>query len=103
MATSPLVVETITLFLVVLFLLNKYANIRQQNVIILVAVFIAWYFSFMIIFLLPMDISLVCSSHHHVEYHAYHMNICLIILFYNCVFCADVLSTVRQGESGRCS
>ena len=59
MSAGPLVVEVISLFLIVLYLLNKYSDIRQHNKITLVATFIAWYFSFMIIILLPMDISLV--------------------------------------------
>ena len=59
MSAGPIVVEVISLFLIVLFLLHKYSNFKQQNVITLVAVFIAWYFSFMIIVLLPLDISLV--------------------------------------------
>ncbi len=59
MSAGPIVVEVISLFLIVLFLLHKYSSFKQQNVITLVAVFIAWYFSFMIIVLLPLDISLV--------------------------------------------
>lgn len=59
MSAAPLIVEIVGLFLIVLYLLNRYSNFRQQNVITLIATFIAWYFSFMIIFLLPLDISLV--------------------------------------------
>lgn len=58
MSAGPIVVEITSLFLIVLFLLHKYSNFKQQNVITLVAVFISWYFSFMIIILLPLDISL---------------------------------------------
>ena len=58
MSAAPLVLEIVSLFLIVLYLLHKYSDFRQQNKITLTAVFIAWYFSFMIIFLLPMDISL---------------------------------------------
>jgi uncharacterized membrane protein len=59
MSALPLATEIIGLFLVVLYLLYTYSNFQQQNKITLVAVFVAWYFSFMIVFLLPMDISLV--------------------------------------------
>ena len=59
MSAGPLIIEIISLFFIVLYLLNKYSDLRQQNKITLIATFIAWYFSFMIIILLPMDISLV--------------------------------------------
>lgn len=58
MSPAPFIVETVGLFLIVLYLLNKYSSWREQNKIVLIATFIAWYFSFMIIFLLPLDISL---------------------------------------------
>jgi hypothetical protein len=68
MSAAPLVVEIISLFFIVLYLLNKYSDIRSQNKITLIATFIAWYFSFMIIILLPMDISLTtyrqCEKEH---------------------------------------
>ena len=59
MSAGPLVIEITSLFIIVLYLLNKYSDLRQQNKITLIGTFIAWYFSFMIVFLLPMDISLV--------------------------------------------
>ncbi len=62
MSALPLATEIVGLFLVVLYLLYTYSDFRQQNKITLVAVFIAWYFSFMIVFLLPMDISLVRAA-----------------------------------------
>lgn len=58
MSAGPIVFEISSLFVIVLFLLHKYSNFKQQNVITLVAVFFAWYFSFALIFLLPLDISL---------------------------------------------
>ena len=59
MSGIPLALEIISLFFIVLFLLHNYADFRHQNRIILLATFIAWYFSIMIVILLPMDISLV--------------------------------------------
>ena len=58
MSAGPLVVEILSVFVIVLVLLHRYANFRQQNKITLVGTFIAWYFSFMIIVLLPLDITL---------------------------------------------
>lgn len=59
MSGIPLAVEIISLFFIVLFFLHNYADFRRQNRIILLATFVAWYFSIMIVILLPMDISLV--------------------------------------------
>lgn len=58
MSAGPIVTEIFSLFFIVLFLLHKYSDFKQQNLITLVAVFIAWYFSFALVFLLPLDISL---------------------------------------------
>lgn len=59
MSAAPIIVEVSGLFFLVLYLLHKYADFRRQNVFTLIGTFIAWYFSFMIIVLLPLDISLV--------------------------------------------
>lgn len=58
MSAAPMVVEVISLFFLVLFILHKYADFRKQNKLVLIATFISWYFSFMIIVLLPLDISM---------------------------------------------
>lgn len=58
MSAAPIIVEVSGLFFLVLYLLHKYADFRRQNVFTLIGTFIAWYFSFMIIVLLPLDISL---------------------------------------------
>ncbi|XP_050544432.1 LMBR1 domain-containing protein 2 homolog isoform X2 [Daktulosphaira vitifoliae] len=39
-------------------LLNRYGNWKTQNVVVTIAVLISWYFSLLIIFVLPIDISL---------------------------------------------
>ena len=63
MSAGPLVVEILFTFFVAAFLLHRYGNLKKQHVIVTAAVFIAWYFSLMIIFILPLDVSLVsyCS------------------------------------------
>lgn len=58
MSAGPMIVEVLVLFFMVLYLLFKYADFRRQNKLVLFATFISWYFSFMIIVLLPLDISL---------------------------------------------
>lgn len=51
--------EVICAFVLTTVILNRYGNWKTQNIIVTLAVLIAWYFSLLIIFLLPIDISLV--------------------------------------------
>ncbi|OQV19608.1 LMBR1 domain-containing protein 2 [Hypsibius exemplaris] len=57
MAALVLGLELILVFLLTLLVLNEYGNWRTQHPIVTVAVFVAWYFSFLIIFIIPMDVS----------------------------------------------
>ncbi len=58
MSAAVLLVEVTCLFFLVLYILQKYADFKRQNLLSLAATFIAWFFSIMIIVLLPLDISL---------------------------------------------
>lgn len=58
MSAGPLVVEIICTCVVAAFLLHRYGDLRKQHVLVTLATFIAWYFSLMIIFILPLDVSL---------------------------------------------
>lgn len=51
--------EVICAFILTTVLLNRYGNWKTQNIVVTFAVLIAWYFSLLIIFVLPIDISLV--------------------------------------------
>ncbi|KAF6018832.1 hypothetical protein EB796_022881 [Bugula neritina] len=51
------VLGLLAVFAVSLFTLYSYSNIRKQHVIVTVATLIAWYSSFIIVFILPLDIS----------------------------------------------
>lgn len=64
--------EVIFAFILTTVLLNRYGNWKTQNIVVTFAVLIAWYFSLLIIFVLPIDISLVS-----------YFNIILFILFNN--------------------
>uniref|UniRef100_A0A8D8RSA0 LMBR1 domain-containing protein 2 homolog n=1 Tax=Cacopsylla melanoneura TaxID=428564 RepID=A0A8D8RSA0_9HEMI len=55
--SSSLILNIIFAFLIVVVLINRYANWRKQNVVVTFAVIISWYFSFLIIFILPLDIT----------------------------------------------
>ncbi|XP_064604856.1 G-protein coupled receptor-associated protein LMBRD2-like [Liolophura sinensis] len=57
MSYGPLVVEIVCIFIVTAFLLHHYGNLRKQRVLVTVGAFVAWYFSFMIIFILPLDVT----------------------------------------------
>lgn len=57
MAFWPLTIEILITFVLSAFVLHRYGNWMNQNVITTVSVFIAWFFSFIVIFILPLDIS----------------------------------------------
>ncbi|KAL8571888.1 hypothetical protein ACOMHN_011480 [Nucella lapillus] len=58
MSAGPLVVEIICTCMLAAFLLHRYGDLRKQHILVTLATFIAWYFSLMIIFILPLDVSL---------------------------------------------
>ncbi|KAL5016235.1 hypothetical protein ScPMuIL_005824 [Solemya velum] len=57
MSAGPLVIEIICTCVLAAFLLHRYGDLRKQHVLVTLATFVAWYFSFMIIFVLPLDVS----------------------------------------------
>ena len=59
MSAAPFTVEMILVFLLTLCLLHQYGNWRKQHWLVTVAVFVAWYFSFLVVFILPLDVSAV--------------------------------------------
>lgn len=59
MALWPLTFEIIVTFVLSAGLLYRYGNWATQNVVTTVSVFVAWFFSFIVIFILPLDISTV--------------------------------------------
>lgn len=59
MSAIPLMLELISVFILTLFLLNKYGNWKKQHFFVTLSTFIGWFFSFLIIFVLPVDIAIV--------------------------------------------
>ncbi|RWS01916.1 LMBR1 domain-containing protein 2-like protein [Dinothrombium tinctorium] len=57
MSLWPLTAEIIVTFVLSSSLLYRYSNWNNQNVITTLSVFVAWFFSFVVIFILPLDIS----------------------------------------------
>ncbi|XP_026812450.1 LMBR1 domain-containing protein 2 homolog [Rhopalosiphum maidis] len=64
--------EVIFAFILTTVILNRYGNWKTQNIVVTTAVLIAWYFSLLIIFVLPIDISLAayrkCVQDGHINY-----------------------------------
>uniref|UniRef100_A0A183BTL8 G_PROTEIN_RECEP_F1_2 domain-containing protein n=1 Tax=Globodera pallida TaxID=36090 RepID=A0A183BTL8_GLOPA len=58
MGISFLVVQLILLSFLTIFLLNKYAQLRNQRLVVLVSTFFGWLFSFSIIIVLPIDVAI---------------------------------------------
>ncbi|XP_070564201.1 G-protein coupled receptor-associated protein LMBRD2-like [Ptychodera flava] len=57
MSVGPLAVEIICVFILSAYLLHRYSNWRKQHIVVTLATFVSWYFSFIIIFILPLDVS----------------------------------------------
>ncbi|CAL1294541.1 unnamed protein product [Larinioides sclopetarius] len=57
MIIGPFVLEIVVTFFIVACLLQKYGNCRKHHILVTANVFIAWYFAFIIICILPLDVS----------------------------------------------
>ncbi|XP_075526844.1 uncharacterized protein LOC142558589 isoform X3 [Dermacentor variabilis] len=62
MVVGPLVSEVCFTFVLAAVLLHRYGNFSQHPLLVTVSVFVAWYFSFTIIFILPLDVSTTIAS-----------------------------------------
>lgn len=62
MALWPLTFEILITFGLSALLLFRYGNWVTHNVITTLSVFVAWFFSFIVIFILPLDVSTVSSQ-----------------------------------------
>ncbi|KAK3882291.1 hypothetical protein Pcinc_013321 [Petrolisthes cinctipes] len=57
MGVGPLVVEVMVTFMLAAVVLFRYGNWYRHHLLVTVAVLIAWYFSMLIVFILPLDVS----------------------------------------------
>lgn len=57
MGVGPLVVEILVTFVVAAVVLFRYGNWYRHHIVVTVSVLIAWYFSMLIVFILPLDVS----------------------------------------------
>ncbi len=58
-----LIVEFLVALVLAGGLLHKYGDIRRQNPFVTVSTLVVWFLSFVIIFLLPVDVSSVSAVH----------------------------------------
>lgn len=56
---APLIVATSLLFVIVIFTLSRFGNIKRQAWYVTVVCTIGWFFPFWIVFLLPLDLASV--------------------------------------------
>ena len=59
MTVGPLVTEITCTFVVAASILYRYGDWFRHHIIVTLSVLIAWYFSFLIIFILPLDVTSV--------------------------------------------
>ena len=59
MSVVPLAIEVSLICILAVLLLHRYGNWRKQHILVTLATFIAWYFSLMIVFIIPLDVSSV--------------------------------------------
>ena len=62
MSVGPFVIEFLVIFVATIWILHQYGNIRKQHILVSLAVFVSWFFSFLIVFILPIDVSNTCYN-----------------------------------------
>ncbi|KAI1240169.1 hypothetical protein IHE44_0011623, partial [Lamprotornis superbus] len=53
----PLGLEIVFVFFLALFLLHRYGDFKKQHRLVIIATLLAWYLCFLIVFILPLDVS----------------------------------------------
>lgn len=60
MSSAALAVVVVVFFLA-LFLLQRYGDVRKQHWMVLLGTLLSWYLCFLIVFILPLDVSTVSN------------------------------------------
>ena len=63
MGVGPLTVELIGTFVAASFMLYRYGDWKKNHVLVTLSVLVAWYFSLIIVVILPLDVSSVRHIH----------------------------------------
>lgn len=61
MSGTALAVVIVVVFLLALYLLQRYGDLRKQQRLVLLGTLLSWYLCFLIVFILPLDVSTVCN------------------------------------------
>uniref|UniRef100_A0A671LM31 LMBR1 domain-containing protein 2-B-like n=1 Tax=Sinocyclocheilus anshuiensis TaxID=1608454 RepID=A0A671LM31_9TELE len=67
MSGAALGIEIVVVFFLALFLLHRYGDFRKQQRMVLFGTLLAWYLCFLIVFILPLDVSTVISLLIHLQ------------------------------------
>lgn len=63
MSGAALGIEIVVVFFLSLFLLHRYGDFKKQQRMVLFGTLLAWYLCFLIVFILPLDVSTVGLAH----------------------------------------
>uniref|UniRef100_A0A3Q3M7L9 LMBR1 domain containing 2b n=1 Tax=Mastacembelus armatus TaxID=205130 RepID=A0A3Q3M7L9_9TELE len=63
MSGAALGIEIVVVFFLALFLLHQYGDFKKQQRMVLFGTLLAWYLCFLIVFILPLDVSTVTERH----------------------------------------
>uniref|UniRef100_A0A672NSY4 LMBR1 domain-containing protein 2-B-like n=1 Tax=Sinocyclocheilus grahami TaxID=75366 RepID=A0A672NSY4_SINGR len=69
MSGVALALEVVVVFFLALFLLHRYGDFRKQHRMVLFATLLAWFLCFLIVFILPLDVSTKCALHDYNKNH----------------------------------
>lgn len=62
MSGAALGLEIVFVFFLALFLLHRYGDFKKQHRLVIVGTLLAWYLCFLIVFILPLDVSTVSGE-----------------------------------------
>lgn len=62
MSGAALGIEIVVVFFLALFLLHRYGDFKKQQRMVLFGTLLAWYLCFLIVFILPLDVSSVSTE-----------------------------------------
>ncbi|MEQ2313202.1 hypothetical protein AMECASPLE_039215 [Ameca splendens] len=62
MSGAALGIEIVLVFFLALFLLHRYGDFKKQQRMVLFGTLLAWYLCFLIVFILPLDVSTVSTN-----------------------------------------
>uniref|UniRef100_A0A673CDQ1 LMBR1 domain-containing protein 2-B-like n=1 Tax=Sphaeramia orbicularis TaxID=375764 RepID=A0A673CDQ1_9TELE len=87
MSGAALAVVVIGAFFLALYLLQRYADLRKQQRMVLLGTLLSWYLCFLIVFILPLDVSTTIYNCHKLPYHCFGWTLTTHACF--SVFCSE--------------